>query len=145
MDIKINTNAKDVAKRIGKKGKELSASVKKALSITAQVGINIIEDRTRDGVGFKGGKFKPYSTKGRNGGYAGFRQRKNRGLTPDLSFTGEMLGSMTSRASRSQAEIFFRGATESKKAAMNNKTRPFFGFSSREEKKLGEVFFRALK
>jgi len=145
MDVKIDTNAKAVAKRIGKKGKELSASVKRALSITAQVGINIIEDRTRDGVGFKGGKFKPYSTKGRNGGYAGFRQRKNRSLTPDLSFTGEMLGSMTSRASRSQAEIFFRGATESKKAAMNNKTRPFFGFNNREEKQLSEVFFRALK
>jgi predicted RNA-binding protein YlqC (UPF0109 family) len=42
MDVKINTNAKDVAKRIGKKGKELSASIKKALSITAQAGINII-------------------------------------------------------------------------------------------------------
>jgi hypothetical protein len=28
---------------------------------------------------------------------------------------------------------------------MNNKTRPFFGFSGREEKQLGEVFFRALK
>ncbi len=140
MDIKINTNAKDVAKRIGKKGKELSASVKRALSITAQVGINIIEDRTREGVGFKGGKFKKYAPL-----YAAFRQRKNRNLTPDLSFTGEMLGSMTSRANSRQAEIFFRGATESKKAAMNNKTRPFFGFSSREEKQLGEVFFRALK
>ena len=57
MDVKIDTNAKAVAKRIGKKGKELSASVKRALSITAQVGINIIEARTSKGVGFKGGKF----------------------------------------------------------------------------------------
>ena len=42
MQVKIDTNAKDVAKRIGKKGKALSASVKRALSITAQVGINTV-------------------------------------------------------------------------------------------------------
>ena len=140
MDIKINTNAKDVAKRIGKKGKELSASVKKALSITAQAGINIIEDRTSKGVGFKGGKFKKYTPL-----YAAFRVSRGRSTNPDLQFTGQMLGSMTSRSSSRQADIFFSRATESKKAAMNNKTRPFFGFSSREEKQLGEVFFRALK
>ena len=140
MDIKINTNAKDVAKRIGKKGKELSASVKKALSITAQVGINIIEARTSKGVGFKGGKFKKYTPL-----YAAFRVSRGRSTNPDLQFTGQMLGSMTSRSSSRQADIFFSRATESKKAAMNNIKRPFFGFNNREEKQLGEVFFRALK
>ena len=140
MDIKINTNAKDVAKRIGKKGKELSASVKKALSITAQVGINIIEARTSKGVGFKGGKFKKYTPI-----YAAFRVSRGRSTNPDLQFTGQMLGSMTSRSSSRQADIFFSRATESKKAAMNNIKRPFFGFNNREEKQLGEVFFRALK
>ena len=140
MDIKINTNAKDVAKRIGKKGKELSASVKKALSITAQVGINIIEARTSKGVGFEGGKFKKYTPL-----YAAFRVSRGRSTNPDLQFTGQMLGSMTSRSSSRQADIFFSRATESKKAAMNNIKRPFFGFNNREEKQLGEVFFRALK
>jgi hypothetical protein len=52
---------------------------------------------------------------------------------------------MTSRANSKQGEIFFSRATESKKAAMNNKTRPFFGFSDREEKQLAQVFFKALK
>ena len=140
MDIKINTNAKDVAKRIGKKGKELSASVKRALSITAQVGINIIEARTSKGVGFKGGKFKKYTPL-----YAAFRVSRGRSTNPDLQFTGQMLGSMTSRSSSRQADIFFSRATESKKAAMNNIKRPFFGFNNREEKQLGEAFFRALK
>jgi hypothetical protein len=56
-----------------------------------------------------------------------------------------MLGSMTARADGRQAEIFFSRATESKKAAMNDKKRPFFGFSQKEEKKLGEIFFRNLK
>tara|TARA_R110000744_G_scaffold265080_1_gene379243 strand:+ start:97 stop:519 length:423 start_codon:yes stop_codon:yes gene_type:complete len=140
MEITIKSNAKEVSKRIGKKGKQLSASIKRALSITAQSGINIIEARTRKGVGFKGGKFKGYTPI-----YAAFRASKGRGNNPDLQFTGQMLGSMTSRANSKQADIFFTRATESKKAAMNNKSRPFFGFSRREEKQLGEVFFRALK
>ena len=140
MEVNIKSNVKEVSKRIGKKGKELSASIKRALSITAQSGINIIEARTSKGVGFKGGKFKDYTPI-----YAAFRASKGRGNNPDLQFTGQMLSSMTSRASSKQAEIFFTRATESKQAAMNNKSRPFFGFSRKEEKQLGEVFFRALK
>ena len=52
---------------------------------------------------------------------------------------------MTTKANGKQAEIFFSRATESKKAAMNNKTRPFFGFSRKEQQRLSEVFFKALK
>ena len=140
MNIKISSNARDIAKRVGKKGKELSDSVKRALSRTAQAGVNIIEDRTAEGRGYKGGKFSEY-----NPVYAAFRRSKGRGEIPDLQFTGKMLGSMTTRANSKQAEIFFSRATESKKAAMNDKKRPFFGFSQKEEKKLGEIFFRNLK
>ena len=140
MQVNIDTNARDVAKRIGKEGKELSRSFRKALSITAQAGINKILDRTSKGVGFKGGKFKKYAPI-----YAAFRASRGRGTNPDLRFAGEMLGSMTSRANSKRAEIFFRGATESKKAAMNNKSRPFFGFNKQEEKQLAKVFFKALK
>ena len=139
MQIKIKTNAKEIAKRVKKQGKELSDSVKKALSITAQAGVNIILDRTKDGKGYKG-NFKPY-----NSTYAAFRADKGRGSVPDLSFTGNMLGAMTTKASSKQAEIFFRGATESGKAAGNDKKRPFFGFNNSEEEKLGRIFFRALK
>ena len=139
MQIKIKTNAKEIAKRVNKKGKALSLSVKKALSITAQAGVNIILDRTKDGKGYKG-NFEKY-----NSTYAAFRAGKGRGSVPDLSFTGKMLGSMTTKASSKQAEIFFRGATESGKAARNDKKRPFFGFNNSEEEKLGRIFFRALK
>ena len=139
MQIKIKTNAKEIAKRVKKQGKELSASVKKALSITAQAGVNIILDRTKDGKGYKG-NFEQY-----NSTYAAFRAGKGRGSVPDLNFTGKMLGSMTTKASSKQAEIFFRGATESGKAAGNDKKRPFFGFNNSEEEKLGRIFFRALK
>ena len=140
MQVKIKSNSKDVSKRIGKKGKELSASFKRALSITAQAGINIIEDRTSKGVGFKSGDFKDYAPI-----YAAFRAGKGRSTNPDLEFTGQMLSSMTSKASNTRAEIFFSRAAESKKAAMNNKTRPFFGFNRIVEKELAKVFSRNLK
>lgn len=139
MDIRLQTNAKEIARRVGKKGKELSASVKRALLITAQEGVNVIQDRTAKGVGYKG-MFASYTPE-----YALFRSGKGRSTKPDLNFTGQMLGSMSVRANSKQAEIFFSRATESKKAAMNDKKRPFFGFNDQEEKQLGKIFFKALK
>jgi len=140
MEVRIKSNAKAVAKRVGKKGKELSDSIKLALLKTGLVGANIIEERTSKGKGFKGGAFKKY-----NSVYAAFRASKGRSTKPDLRFTGQMMSAMTVKSNSREAEIYFTRAEESKKAAMNNKKRPFFGFSRSEERKLGKVFFRALK
>ena len=140
MQFSIKTNAKKIEKALKKKGKDVGKSMKRALSITAQQGINIIEARTEDGVGYKGGAFKGYSAK-----YAKFRRDKGRGKNVDLQFSGRMLGSMTSKADRKKAKIFFTRAEEAKKAAMNDKTRPFFGFNRQEEKQLANVFFRNIK
>lgn len=140
LEIKVESNAKLVEKRLKKQATELTGSMKKALSITAQHGVNVIEDRTEDSKGYKGGKFKRYTKK-----YAKFRSSKGRGKKPDLNFSGKMLGSMTTKAKKTEAKIFFTRAAEAKKAGMNNKTRPFFGFSRKEEKQLGKVFFRYLK
>ena len=140
MQVRIETNAKKVEKALKQKGKDINQSLKRALSITAQEGINIIEDRTEKGVGYKGGVFAPYTEK-----YAIFRSNRGRGKNVNLEFTGRMLGSMTSKADRKKATIFFTRAEEAKKAAMNNKTRPFFGFNRQEEKRLANVFFRNIK
>ena len=140
MQVNIKTNARKVEKAFKKKGKDVAASFKKALSITAQEGVNIIENRTADCNGYKDGAFKAYNEK-----YQAFRKKKGRGAKPDLNFSGKMLGSMTTKASRKEAKIFFTRATEAKKAAMNNKARPFFGFRKSEEKQLGKVFFRYIK
>ena len=80
-----------------------------------------------------------------DGGY--FAWRKEQGLTtkPNLSVSGNMLSSLTSSVDNRAATIFFSRATEAEKAAKNNATRPFFGFSDLEEKALGKVFFRTLK
>ena len=137
MDLDITTNAERIIRALRRRGRDVNESIKSALSITAQEGINIIEQRTQDGKGYKDGAFKPYSEK-----YSRFRRSRGRGQNVDLQFTGRMLGSMTSRADSKKAIIFFTRAEEAKKAAMNNKTRPFFGFSRKERKQLGRVFFR---
>lgn len=140
MKLSITSNANKVSMQIKKHGQEVSGSIKKALSITAQSGINIIQERTSKGMGYKDGKFKPYTEQ-----YAAYRVKKGRGTLPNLEFERQMMSSITSRADSEKAVIFFRGAENSRKAAMNEKKRPFFGFSRQEERKLSKIFFRAVK
>jgi hypothetical protein len=120
--------------------KELQAKYKAALFRVAQIGINIIQDRTKSGEGYKGGAFKPYSEK-----YAAFRAEKGATLTPNLELSGTMLAAMTSKANHKQAEIFFRGNEESGKASGNNAIRPFFGFDRKEQERLSKAFERFIK
>lgn len=140
MKLSITSNANKMSMQIKKHGQEVSGSIKKALSITAQSGINIIQERTSKGMGYKDGKFKPYTEQ-----YAAYRVKKGRGTLPNLEFERQMMSSITSRADSEKAVIFFRGAENSRKAAMNEKKRPFFGFSRQEERKLSKIFFRAVK
>lgn len=140
MKLSITSNSKRVGAQVTAEGKKLSGNVQKALSITAQSGINIIQERTKKGLGYKDGKFKPYNKE-----YAAYRVKKGRGTLPNLEFERHMMSSITSRADSEKAVIFFRGAENSGKAAMNEKKRPFFGFSRQEERKLSKIFFRALK
>jgi len=140
MDVQIQTRPRDLSKIPKEMRKELQAKYKAALFRVAQIGINIILDRTKSGKGYKDGAFKPYSEK-----YAAFRAKKNRTLLPNLTISGNMLGAMTSKASHKQAEIFFRGKKESGKASGNNAIRPFFGFDRKEQKRLGKAFERFIK
>jgi len=140
MNVNIKTSPRNFGGIPKKMSAELKAKYKTALWRVAQIGINIIQDRTKSGVGFKDGKFKPYSEK-----YAAFLVEKNRDTFPRLNYSGNMMAAMTSRANHKQAEIFFRGATESGKASGNNKTRPFFGFNRDEEKRLAKAFGRFIR
>ena len=140
MKLSITSNANKVSMQIKKHGQEVSGSIRKALSITAQSGINIIQERTSKGMGYKDGKFKPYTEE-----YAAYRVKKGRGTLPNLEFERQMMSSITSKADSEKAVIFFRGAENSRMAAMNEKKRPFFGFSRQEERQLSKIFFRAVK
>lgn len=140
LGVKITSNAKEIESLTKKRGKDLSKSIKRALSITAQEGKAVIQERTKDGVGYKGGAFKPYSDV-----YRAFRAKKKRSTTPDLRFYGHMMSAMTTKADKRKATIFFTGAEQAKKAAMNDKKRPFFGFNRQEENHLRAMFKRHLQ
>lgn len=140
-------NFKGIAK---KRQKEIQAGIKLALSKTAQVGINVIQDRTAKGDGYEG-KFKRYSK-----GYAkakkqGWPKSKDRssfsgdasGIV-NLNVTGKMISGMTSKANSSRAVIFFTNPKITKRAAKNDSIRPFFGFNRLEEKQLAKTFERFL-
>jgi len=141
--VQVRFKPRDVSKIPKKMRKELLAKRRLALSKTAQVGLSIIEDRTEKGEGYKGA-FKPYTksyriwkTKTANQGGGGHTS-----TMPNLSLTGDMLGAMITKANQKQAVIFFSNPIDAKKAAMNDKKRPFFGFNRAEKKRLGKAFTR---
>lgn len=140
MQLNVDFDFSQVARELKRRGRDLKTSSKKALLITGLKGIEIIEDRTSKGKSFKGSFFKKYDAK-----YAAYRLARGRSTKPNLEFTGKMLGSISVVSTSKQAEIYFTRATEAKKAAMNQKKRPFFGFSRNEQKTLGKVFERYLK
>ncbi len=140
MEVKVGLNPKDLSKIPRDQRRQYKRKYKRALSKVAQIGINIIQERTERGVSFKGGNFAPYTEK-----YAEFRSKKGRQLRPNLMFSGRMLGAMTSRANYRRAEIFFRGKTESRKASANNEKRPFFGFNRQETERLAKAFERFIQ
>lgn len=138
--MKVDVNATRVTALLDRTVKALPQEIDRALAVTASQGINLIQDRTSAGRGYRGG-FVPYSPS-----YFKFRQKKGRQTSPvDLNFTGRMLGSMARRRiGRGVEEIYFTRSTESRKAFYNNRLRPFFGFNQTEKRQLSQVFRKAL-
>lgn len=139
VNIRVSMTPKDPTKITQDLADKIARNKRKALSITAMEGINIIEDRTSKGQGVSG-PFKSYTPQ-----YAAFRAQNKLNTRPDLSFTGQILSSMTaSRPTSNSVTIFFRGADNARKAAFNNKTREFFSFNKRERGILRNIFRKRL-
>ena len=97
---------------------------------------NAIKDRTRQGKSVNGGGFKKYSK-----GYAKVRAKRGASLTPNLFFTGQMLGNMTfKKLSSTKGQVFFPRRTENIKAFFNDQSRPFFSVNRQEEDKAVDIF-----
>ena len=149
--VKVDIKPKSFKGIAKKRQAEIKAGIKLALSRTAQVGINIIQDRTAEGQGYKG-KFKAYSKGYAKAKKSGWPKSKDRssfsgdasGIV-NLNVTGKMTGGMTSKANSSRAVIFFTNPNATEKAVYNNKIRAFFGFNRLEEKQLAKTFERFLK
>lgn len=97
---------------------------------------NAIKDRTRQGKSVNGGGFKRYSK-----GYAKVRAKRGASLTPNLFFTGQMLGNMSfKKLSSTKGQVFFPNRTQNIKAFFNDQSRPFFSVNRSEEAKAVEIF-----
>lgn len=140
LGVKLLTKPKDVQKVAKKAQKEVTKNIPRAILRTGLLGQQIIKERTAKGVGFGGG-FKGYSPK-----YMAALSQQGKPTSPvDLFNTGQMLRSMqVRRRDNRTAEIYFDNKEAAEKAAMNNKTRPFFGFNRDEEARLGNYFRKQL-
>ena len=117
----------------------------RAISRTAQLAESIIVNKTESGKDFTDKAFKAYSREGANEGYYGWRKRLGKSTTPNLFDTGQMLASITSKARDGKATIFFTNADAAKKAAFNQKTRPFFALSRNTKDRLMKFFQKDVK
>ena len=152
MNINMVFDSKKLERELSKMQKSMPQAVDRALIQTAQFGTNVILDRTAKGVGYSG-QFKSYTpeyVKRKGQGWASTGKTRGFGGAPtspvNLSLRGEMLGAMASAKVRSGiTKIYFTRSTEAKKAAFNNKTRPFFGFNALEQDRLRKFFFKRIK
>ena len=136
----VTIDASELERTLKKAPSDIQKQIQKSLLKTAQFGTQVILDRTEVGVGYKG-KFKPYSAP-----YAKFRAKKGHGLLPNLYFSGSMLKTIKqTKESKNVAKIYFGNALEAKKAASNDKLRPFFGFNSNEKDRLRRFFNKDFK
>ena len=103
--------------------------------------MNRIQKRTSLGLDINEQAFEEYT-----GPYAAFRKSKGRPVDKvKLIFTGKMRGSMTSGLQGQDGLIFFSSRAESKKAALNNRKRPFFGLNRKDTRAIRDVYFKGLK
>lgn len=139
--VDLTVDSTKIQARLNNMLKTMPKEVDRAVNMTSQQGINIIQERTDRGIGVRG-SFAPYTPD-----YAAFRKLKGRQVAPvNLNFTGRMLSSMSSRRLGLGAyRIYFARAQEAAKASGNQRKRRFFGFNTKEKKQLGAFFRKVLK
>lgn len=120
-------------------------AIEKQVGIVAKDALVEIKNRTLSGRDIAGNRFKKYSTnaitidgKQYAGGYAEYRKEMGRQVTPpNLSFTGQMLGSLMTETTTSGSvvtgSIYPANPDEKAKIIANaDLGRSFFGFSSKQ-------------
>ena len=140
--VTVKTNSVQLSKEFKNIQRKFPSAIKKALANVSAFQIANIKDRTqRKGVSVNGNPFKPYSK--------GYRRRlvKQSGVV-DLTDTGQMFSSLTSKITPSKGTLFFRQAQANKKAfyhdiagaGKSKVVRPFFSINDREADKIGQLF-----
>lgn len=99
--------------------------------------------RTESGLDVNGARFVAYSP-----AYAAKRAEAGKGTRPNLTWSGNMLVSITHTVRRVGKSIigtvFFNSSKEALKAEGNMKNREFFGFSEEQIQNIKEAIRRAI-
>tara|TARA_R100001510_G_C7634244_1_gene192679 strand:+ start:38 stop:493 length:456 start_codon:yes stop_codon:yes gene_type:complete len=135
----IKDNTIEIIRDIENIKKKAPQKIRQALSFVSALQIRRIKTRTRAGISSTGTKFAPYSK--------GYGSKKESGFV-DLTDSGQMLGSMTFKASQSKGELFFRGREQVEKASIHDLfgagkkkvIRPFFRINQKDEEVILKTF-----
>ena len=134
--VNLEVNVTAVKGALDKIKRKVPSASSKGIAVASTFIQNAIKDRTRQGKSVSGGAFKPYSRK-----YRAVRSKRGASLTPNLFFSGQMLGNMTfKKLSSSKGQVFFPNRTQNVKAFFNDQSRPFFSVNKKEEDRAVEVF-----
>ena len=146
-DITITANTVDISKFLERTKQKIPNQIQMALAKASQFGIMRITDKTQQGHLPDGGRLRPYKKSTRKS-----RLRKGRQVGHvDLTDTGRMFRSLTSKITKSKGTLFFRRNEENKKAFFHDtgtrfmQPRPFFAIGRRDEDKIRDIFFRSIK
>jgi hypothetical protein len=138
MKITVEDNSLQVAKNFEKQVREHPLQVKTALGRTAEFLIGLIKQRTTRGKDYQGKAFPAYTNV-----YKEFRQQAGRQTQfPDLTFSGQMLSSITQKSEPDYAVIYFANKFQNVKAIGNQKKRKFFAIGSQEIQPILNVFMK---
>ena len=138
MKITVEDNSLQVARNFEKQVREQPLIVKTALGRTAEFLIGLIKQRTTRGRDYQGKAFPAYTNV-----YKEFRQQAGRQTQfPDLTFSGQMLSSITQKSEPDYAVIYFANKFQNVKAIGNQKKRKFFAIGSQEIQPILNVFMK---
>ncbi len=134
--VNLEVNVTAVKGALDKIKRKVPSASAKGIAVASTFIQNAIKDRTRQGKSVNGGGFKSYSK-----GYAKKRSQRGATLTPNLFFTGQMLGNMSfKKLSSTKGQVFFPNRTQNIKAFFNDQSRPFFSVNRQEEDKAVDIF-----
>ena len=146
-DVKVTANTIEVSNYIKSLQRKIPSNIQKGLAQASAFGIQQITDKTQKGQMPDGGRFRPYSKRTRKD-----RAERGRQISfVDLTDSGRMFRSLTSKITRSKGTLFFRRQEENKKAFFHDvghgkmPQRPFFAIGRRDEDKIRSIFNRAIK
>lgn len=139
--VNINVNVTAAKGSLNQLKRKIPTATVKGIAVASTFIQNAIKDRTRKGISVKGGAFKRYSR-----AYAKKRAERGATLTPNLFFTGQMLGNMSFKVlSKTKGQVFFPNRDANIKAFFNDQTRPFFDVNDKEEARAVKEFKKAFE